>query len=260
MADAIILYTSSLFSNALTKNYDEINTKLISKIDNLLSTNEGSITINISANVSPQPGLAQKRVDTIINYFKGTSLKKYLEGSPQRLIIKQDSSGQNSQIKYWDNSRFTNGLQFNCSNEKSDSSSPADTEVYNLPSMACRRVVITKIEPNLSPAKAPKNDNGTVVGNNTDPNSIKSQQTNVTPQNNDIFTKRPEISKRILRLLLSECDYFEVVKENVPFLYDSFNFKKVYNNINVSLIFKLLIPELSPINDSLSHVCIKDLS
>jgi hypothetical protein len=76
--------------------------------------------------------------------------------------------------------------------------------------MSCRRAYISNIESNLkAPQAAPPNpikQTQTVVTGNvvTTTERVNTTETVVVPRDN--------ISKRVLRALLSECDYFEVIK------------------------------------------------
>jgi len=98
---------------------------------------------------------------------------------------------------------------------------------YSVPAMGCRRVAIKNID-----AVIPPND-PVPVETSTPPTS---KETPPNPQNPLTATTqsiKPEakltveqkikegISKKILRNLFSECDYFEVIKETNPMVYDT---------------------------------------
>jgi hypothetical protein len=104
--------------------------------------------------------------------------------------------------------------------------------------MACRRVSLSKIEAQVPVVVKPPDGNtgvdgtsgssgtsGTKTETNTGTTTIKP-----TP-NLRIEQKIKEgISKKILRFLFSECDYFEVIKESDPMIYDSIKQKIKYFN------------------------------
>jgi hypothetical protein len=110
---------------------------------------------------------------------------------------------------------------------------------YSIPAMACRRVRIARIEATIPPP--PKTDpidpidpivpviivpdpTGSTTANTINiPPSPKPQ-----PKPDPIQKVKDGISKKILRYLFSECDYFEVIKENNPMVYDSIKEKIKY--------------------------------
>jgi hypothetical protein len=106
---------------------------------------------------------------------------------------------------------------FNCSGQDSLSRT---SQVYSVNAMACRRTVITKIEfkegpPNTDigvPEEIPFYDEQIIEQRRPKP-----PVTQVVEET--VF--RDNITKRVLRSLLSECDYFEVIKEQTPMVYDS---------------------------------------
>ena len=83
--------------------------------------------------------------------------------------------------------------------------------------MGCRRVSISSIVattgvPNQQPAQPTKPAGG--------PGNEPLRPINA--QNIETKIKKPDnITKRVLRTLLSECDYFETIKEETPMVYDS---------------------------------------
>jgi hypothetical protein len=96
-------------------------------------------------------------------------------------------------------------------------------QVYSTDAMACRRVSfkITAIpEPPEAPPKVEQKQ----------PEYVKVQPTKPTPKV-DVQKKIKEgISKKILRNLLTECDYFDLVKETDPMAYDSLKSSLKYFN------------------------------
>jgi hypothetical protein len=105
--------------------------------------------------------------------------------------------------------------------------------------MACRRVRITSINYTDIPKEETVMVNK-IIGETTEiinPPSDETSGQGITPQfpkpqpTITIEKKLKEgISKKILRNLLTECNYFEVLKENVPMVYDSIKEKIRYFN------------------------------
>jgi len=105
-------------------------------------------------------------------------------------------------------------------------------QIYSTSAMACRRVrvktiVVNKIESTTTTTTARPVDippTQTTGGTSTIP--VKKPQ----PEVNIVKKIKEGISKKILRNLLSECDYFQVIKESSPMVYDSFKEKIKYFN------------------------------
>jgi hypothetical protein len=104
---------------------------------------------------------------------------------------------------------------------------PNNAQVYSIPAMGCRRVAIKNID-----AVIP------IDPVTTDTTTKKTTTTETPPSPVNVLTAttqsiKPEakltveqkikegISKKILRNLFSECDYFEVIKETNPMVYDT---------------------------------------
>jgi hypothetical protein len=82
--------------------------------------------------------------------------------------------------------------------------------------MACRRAYISKITSTLSsppPVLPPKKTTVSVDGKVVKAVDVPVTQITATPKDN--------ITKRILRSFLTECDYFETIKQESPLVYDN---------------------------------------
>jgi len=113
------------------------------------------------------------------------------------------------------------------------------SQIYSIPAMACRRVYIQKItgkeKEEIKPevvtevANSTTGTNGTV----TDPQTTPNTETNsIKPEPKLTIEQKIKegISKKILRNLFSECDYFQVIKETDPMVYDNIRDKIKYFN------------------------------
>jgi len=113
------------------------------------------------------------------------------------------------------------------------------SQIYSIPAMACRRVYIQKItgkeKEEIKPevvtevANSTTGTNGTV----TDPQVVPNTATNsIKPEPKLTIEQKIKegISKKILRNLFSECDYFQVIKETDPMVYDNIRDKIKYFN------------------------------
>ena len=211
--------TTSFFDSVVTPNKEKIDA-LIIELDKQFSNNpNGTVTITINASTSPAGKeeynleLAGKRIDSAALYISGDSrMTKYIQS--KRLIIKVgEALGETVQpIAFDDKTKtFLNKGNFPCSDN--DDSKKLSREIYTTNAMACRRAYISNIQSTLS-APAPPVVTTQIVGNfvtGITTVSVVEQKT----------VDRDNISKRVLRSLLSECDYFETIKEESPMAYDS---------------------------------------
>jgi hypothetical protein len=142
-----------------------------------------------------------------------------------------------------------NGLTINCTTniklkkgtvtagDDAGEASDSFAQVYSVPAMACRRVSLSDVKVMVPPEKPSEtttttttNKGGGGDGTNTFKPGDPSKTIKPSP-NLRIEQKIKEgISKKILRFLFSECDYFEVIKESDPMIYDSIKQKIKYFN------------------------------
>ena len=92
-------------------------------------------------------------------------------------------------------------------------------EIYTINAMSCRRAYISNIKSNLKAPQpiptTPAQRTQTVVTGNV----VTTTETQTTVE--ESWAPRDNITKRVLRALLSECDYFEVIKEETPMVFDN---------------------------------------
>ena len=108
-------------------------------------------------------------------------------------------------------------------------------EWWSIPPMACRRVAIQAIRAKKPPEPTPKPPDPTPVPGSggekievTDPQTKPSNAIKPSPNITVEQKIKDGISKKILRFLFSECDYFEVLKETDPMIYQSIKDKIKY--------------------------------
>jgi outer membrane protein OmpA-like peptidoglycan-associated protein len=181
--------------------------------------NQGAtINITISASAS-SPGsdtanqkLSERRADSVkqyvLNYNLGKDVKSFKQWNQEgKLNINVNASGELTEI---------NGVD--CSQNL-----PEPDNIYSPQAMGCRRAFISNVTvvPPVDEQPAP------------DPEIISelNQDVPATPQTQQTFLEtnvKPDIAKRVLRRILSECSYFELMKEDSPFLYNSIKEKIKY--------------------------------
>lgn len=236
--------TSSFFEKVVEANYYLINEKLIQDLYQRLTTTTGgpiTITINSScsapATIAYNKELAKRRIESAIIFFtSNTKLSQFITSSPQRLIVKAGvASGETatSEPKVYENSKPQDAETFkiqgpiDCT-DKDKNAVGGDTtvgskEIFTFNAMACRRAFIESIEDKTS-------DNVPQTPTTTTDVLIPTTTTTTTevPVINREWKPRDNITKRVLRALLSECDYFETIKAETPMVFDSLKDKLKY--------------------------------
>jgi len=214
----------NFFNNVVKKNFDEIQNNFVPQLKKVLENQNVKVTLTLVGSASsstPLPyntKLSEQRIKSVIEFLNQDSvLKKAIDS--KRLDIRQNPSGSNSSIKKWDTKSNTFSEEnYDCSSNSYDN--PAATnndEIYGIQPMACRRVRFESIVVGSGvPTQQPTSANQPAGGAGTQPiNPIPKQDLETKVINKD------NITKRVLRALLSECDYFETIKEETPMVYDS---------------------------------------
>ena len=181
-------------------------------------TIEGGASAPATANYNQS--LGQRRSDSLKKYYEELpSLKKY--DLKKLLVIQTSSSGeiQTTQVK---------NLGTGTINCQSGKGMVYDKDVYSRNAMACRRATIKSISVSEPTQLPPQNVTTTqtisaAVPPGQAPQPIQgTTQTNVQgPVETITEVQRDNITKRVLRKLLTECDYFEVIKEETPMVFDN---------------------------------------
>jgi hypothetical protein len=210
----------------------------------------GKISFTLLSSASAVTGtdynvtLSKRRIDAALQYilnfeFDGVKLKNEFN---KNLIVKQEPKGETTNIldpKY----KF-----INCNKDYKSNSNEGTVSVN---AMACRRVRILDVkhegvpvkpvdqpEPNTQETEVPLGGQFTEPETNPgDPEIV----TSGTPSNNpggyteirqkqDPIVKRTiqprsDLTKRLARKLLTECNYFELVKQQDPMIYDGLKSK-----------------------------------
>jgi hypothetical protein len=125
------------------------------------------------------------------------------------------------------------GTAFNCSDTTTAGAGDTQVganEIFTVGAMACRRAYISQIVSTLN-APQPTNPSGGGGPQPTDPNGggegrgfllgIGVTVPEFVPVVTDEWRPRDNITKRVVRALLTECDYFETIKETTPMVFDN---------------------------------------
>jgi outer membrane protein OmpA-like peptidoglycan-associated protein len=219
--------TSSFFDSVVTPNKNKID-ELIDELYKQFKNNpEGTVTITIDSSTSPSAKqaynniLSAKRINSAAIYITGNSkMTKYVTGTPQRLIVKVGQGfGEFTQVLRYDEKtqKFVPGSSVSCGDNDGNSQS-LNKDIYTTNAMACRRAYISNIQSTLkAPAAVLPAKQTTVVTGNV----VTKTETEPVTEANVVRKDTNNISKKVLRALLSECDYFETIKQDTPMVYDN---------------------------------------
>ena len=244
------------FTQVVKGNYDAINNDLIKELGDILSKG-GNVTIDLQgtasalASISYNEKLTKRRIDSVKKWLKtkqdvnGVSFNDYITNG--KIKITEDPRGEefsiaktnvnDSETSVAVNNNNTQGVlvaDINCNSnvqEKTGNTfkTTLNAGIYSIPAMACRRVVIKNITAQKPPEQKPPSDDVGSGGQTTVTPTIDVAEVKINPSdtikptpNTTIEQKiKDGISKKVLRHLFSECDYFEVIKDSDPMVYQS---------------------------------------
>ena len=237
----------SFFSDVIEGNFTKIKTDFLAKLKEVIIDKKGTVKITLKgsasapATVGYNKNLSLRRVDTVKKWFNNQTLgdKKVSDLIKENLLtIDFDATGEQTIIP---KTTSNNNTSVDCSVDikQGTATGPVTSasQWWSVPAMACRRVALSKIEAKVPPE--PKTDETPTV---TDTSTTQKDPSKIDPNGNPSNTIKPTpnitveqkikdgISKKILRFLFSECDYFEVIKETDPMIYDSIKEKIKYFN------------------------------
>lgn len=225
---------ANFFTDIIEDNYNA-SEKLLTKVLSMLDNDDAeSITISLIGSASApntksyNDRLSKRRIESVRTYieqWQGGALGKYLTSSPSRLMVKESALGETTQrtptqFANTDNPKVyqpAGSTGFGC--EGIDFGAPQSESWYAARPMACRVVTITNIE--VVPKKTTPPVIDTKYGKKQYDDGQKPQPEKPKPSYTTTVGIRENISKKIIRNLLSECDYFQVIKENDPIVFDS---------------------------------------
>ena len=218
----------AFFNTVVTPNYKSLTGLTVELATQLERYPKGTITIRVNsscsapASISYNKALSQRRIDSLIKFFnETTSLQKYI-GNSRLKIIPGTAFGEEtkSQPKKFDSqqNQFIPGDTYGCSDQNTNfkgGDTKSTSKIYSTQSMACRRAFIESIEGIISDEPNPEPQTETIVSGNQVIGTVRPEE---PPQQ---WEPRDNITKRVVRALISECDYFETIKSETPMVYDN---------------------------------------
>jgi len=224
--------TQVFFSTVVESNYNYLKNELKPLVEKLLTNfSQGNVKVKIDgsasapASVTYNDALSNRRITSFKNFLRE------LIPNPRFLIEDGKGEGENANVELFNAQKgsFEAGNTYSCSDKDGGDGSGKSKEIYTVNAMACRRAIISSIEQTLEQSEVIKGKESTKKTELVDvPESY--QENERIPEEVTRTVIRDNISKRILRSLLSECDYFEVIKEETPMVYDNLRDKLKFFN------------------------------
>ena len=211
----------NFMDNIVKDNFEQIN-KLIEEIKNLQDDDELEITLTSSAS-SPatnqyNDSLSGRRTDSAEEYLRKNANFKGLKIIPNNLG--EDATSLTTKSS---KSGVSSTTVPNCSNLGTNVD-----KIKSVQAMACRRTVISDIK--LTRKGKPPEPVTPPEPITPITKDVKVIKETTTIKQNTILEKvqGKNISKKVLQKLLTECDYFEAIKETDPFVYENLKSKLKY--------------------------------
>lgn len=240
--------TATFFDTVVTPNYEVINQFAIELGKQLEVNPQGTVTLDIDSSCSAPATqgynklLSERRINAMIKFFvENPATSKYVAN--QRLLVRpQNAFGENTNAEPLVSKTtsapytlpFDIGKRVNCTdkdiNTVGGDSQVGSKDIYTVPAMACRRAFISNIQSTLNNPQ-PDSDSQSTPGGQTNPTTGSGTipilignvvtQTVPEPVIEPRWEPRDNITKKVVRALLSECDYFETIKAETPMVYDN---------------------------------------
>lgn len=229
--------TSIVFSGVVEGNYSAVKQLALDLNKELTTFTGGTITVEIDtscsapATVQYNKQLSIRRFESVKKFFEtDESTKKFV--AEKRLLIQsgqtfgeQTSVSPNRYDKNGNNFNVKTSSKmgpFNCTdkdvNVVGGDGQAGSKDKYTQAAMACRRAVIKSISnkttANVPPSQPQPQYTDVLVGQAV-------TETVTTQETSREWKPRDNITKRVLRALLSECDYFETIKAETPMVFDN---------------------------------------
>jgi len=242
---------NSFFDDVVKYNFETLQKDFITSLSKILVDMKGSVTITMEGSASPIQNetynkfLSDRRINSVIAWLASLTFgelkgQKYIDDKKLNVIASSLGEVANV-IPETKKGPFS---PINCSQNVRNDSKTGNVvntggQWYSTPAMACRRVYIKTIEASGIPESPVVDDpvviepipvvviEGTTTGT-TQP--IYVPPLKVAPIPDIKQSVKDGISKKVLRSLFSECDYFEVIEKTNPMVFESIKDKIKYFN------------------------------
>ena len=247
----------NFFNEVVIGNFNFIKNELLKQIEDILVKQNGTFEMEMigSASAIATPTynqkLSERRNNSVLKWFLqqplsgGTTIQKYydekkfnikLNPNGEEIVIaktREEATGTTTPTDVSVNNAQGGNIltaSVNCRNnvvnlDVTPNKVTTQSEWYSIPAMACRRVAITKITAKVQKQPEDPEEIPIVVEKTTNnPQDILTGITqSIKPEPKITIEQKLKegISKKILRNLFTECDYFEVIKETDPMVIDT---------------------------------------
>jgi hypothetical protein len=215
--------TESFIKTIVQTNYDSINNDFISGIRSIVS-NKNIVDIKIEGKTIEFAESAKT--------FLSEKLKSEIDN--KKLTISASGGLSKITIKnYFDPNQPQNGQDFNTNqtivSPLSSTINLSQKEIdYSYPNLAVNAAIVSKISI-VDDVTSPDPTNQNNI-NQSSPDQVNSQAVKPEP-NTDIQDKlKQAIGKKLIRRLLTECDYFELLKDSDPMILETLKDKLKFFN------------------------------
>jgi outer membrane protein OmpA-like peptidoglycan-associated protein len=215
--------TTSFFDNVITPNKNKIDELIDAIAKQLSNSTEGTISIVVNgtasalASVAYNDKLSARRIESAISYFNTHPKLVNFINLKRLLITAGKALGERAEVLVYDakSKIFVPNTPVSCTDGDQDNQAQKPA-IYTTKAMACRRAYISSIKSTIQePVPQPPPQKTTVVTGNV------VTKTEVVPVIEESYVQKDNITKKIVRALISECDYFETIKEETPMVYDN---------------------------------------
>jgi|688.fasta_scaffold00077_108 outer membrane protein OmpA-like peptidoglycan-associated protein len=200
--------------------------EMLYKLDETLKINpDAKVELILEGSASkPQTvnyndALSQRRLDSVVQYIRSIGQLANAIDVTKQLTLVLIPKGENTTVQPvgQNNMKFET---FNCANLDADRLSRPEA-IYSVNAMSCRRV---KFNLNVNIPSVPKTPPIIDQSSPKYQSQISTEVSTKTTVEQVVETTtslRDNITKRVLRKLLSECDYFELIRQETPMVYDN---------------------------------------
>lgn len=215
------------FNEVIEDNKSQLDEMLV-KLNNSLKNNVNLLVELVLESSASAPAsnaynllLSQRRMLSVVEYITGFQQLGQFISRGRFTLVTGSTLGESASVTPV--SRNSSFNTFQCDSRLvGDTLSQSNARIYSVNAMACRRTAIKNITlRDITPVKPPSRVDP------TDPKVIEQVSSNVDRRTvtqqviTDETVLRDNITKRVLRNLLTECDYFEAIKEQTPMVYDN---------------------------------------
>ncbi len=209
--------TDNFFSSVVVPNFtkaDEIRSKVKSLLENdnmnVIIRLSGTLTIGESQTSSSN--LANSRLESVKGFFSAAGLDKFFENEKLQIVGGDGFGSSNDAV-----ARGATSDTINCGEDLQ-----GQEKTYSYKAMACRSVRFESILVNAPSANSNVQGDNQNASNNPNATSLLGRK---PKGNTGAIPNAQGLSKKIIRQLLVESDYFEILKKENPFFYDSIKSK-----------------------------------